>query len=347
MAKPRRITIKEVALEARVSTQTVSRVLNQRPDVADETRKRVNEVIERLGYHPSSLARSLIQQRSYTLGVVTAGLKFIGPSRILNGITQQAEAMGYSLLLKELPRFDADNYDDLLMSLLSNHVDGIIWAVPDVGNNRNWLRERVPGLSVPVVFLSMETQPDISIISIDNYLGATLATQHLIDQGYQRIGHISGPLEWWDTQQRKAGWQDTLKKAGLQVADHQWVEGNWSSASGEKAFVQLRKQYPEMDAVFVANDQMALGVLNVACKERIQVPRDLGVVGFDGLSEAAYFFPPLSTVDQDLNQLGDVAVRKLVEAIEAGLRGEASTPEAILLKPDLIIRESSKKMESG
>ncbi len=344
MAKLERITIKNVAAEAQVSTQTVSRVLNDRPDVAPETRQRVHEVIDRLGYHPSSLARSLIQQRSYTLGVVTAGLKYNGPSRILNGITQQAEAMGYSLLLKELPRFDAEHYDELLLSLLSSHVDGIIWAVPEVGNNRSWLGERVPELPVPIIFLSMETQPGISIVAIDNYLGAVLATQHLIDQGYRRIGHISGPLDWWDSKQRKSGWQDTMSLAGLLVTENQMTEGNWSSASGEKAFLQLRKQFPEMEAVFVANDQMALGVLNVACNEKIQVPRDLGVVGFDDLSEAAYFYPPLTTVEQDLNQQGDLAVRKLVEAVEASLRGEASQTEVIKLNPSLVVRQSSNRL---
>jgi LacI family transcriptional regulator len=104
-----RATIKEVASAARVSTQTVSRVINNRPDVSPETRKRVKEVIERMGYQPSALARSLISKRSYTLGVVTAGLKYIGPSRTLSGITSAAEDAGYALLLKELPRFDAQD----------------------------------------------------------------------------------------------------------------------------------------------------------------------------------------------------------------------------------------------
>ena len=128
MKNPQRVTIKDVARGAGVSVQTVSRVINDRPDVAPETRHRIQQVIDDLGYQPSALARSLIQQRSYTLGVVIAGLKFIGPSRTLNGITQRAEELGYSLLLKELPSFTTGEIQPLIQSLIGRHVDGIIWA---------------------------------------------------------------------------------------------------------------------------------------------------------------------------------------------------------------------------
>ena len=138
----KRPTIKQVAKATGVSTQTVSRVINNRPDVAPETRERILMTINELGYQPSALARSLIQQRSYTLGVVTAGLKYIGPSRTLNGITSAAEEAGYALLLKELSRFDAENVLPIFQSLLSHHVDGIIWAVPEVGENRNWINRQ-------------------------------------------------------------------------------------------------------------------------------------------------------------------------------------------------------------
>ena len=134
-----RVTIKVVAKEAGVSTQTVSRVLNNRVDVAPETRQRVKDVIQRLGYHPSAVARSLIQQRSYALGVVTAGLDFLGPAQTLNGITQSAEALGYSLILKALPDLQSENVDLVLQSLLARQVDGIIWSVPQVGDNHDWM----------------------------------------------------------------------------------------------------------------------------------------------------------------------------------------------------------------
>jgi len=338
----RKVTIRDVAAAAGVSHQTVSRVLNNRPDVAEETRRRVWQVIEELRYQPSAIARSLIQQRSYTLGVVIAGLKYVGPSRTLNGITNQAEEMGYTLLLKELPRFDTNDIQPLLNSLRARQVDGIIWAVPEIGRNRDWLQNQPPELPIPMIFLTMQTRSDLFIVSVDNYTGGRTATEHLLEQGYRHIGHISGPLDWWEARQRKAGWQDALSEIGVQVADHHWEPGNWSSASGEQAIRKLLDKYPEMEAVFVANDQMALSVLQVACEKGLQVPQDLAVVGFDGIPETAYYWPPLTTVYQDQQKLGSTAVRELVQIIEANQQNKAVVePKTILLQPELIARQSS------
>jgi len=342
MANNQRVTIKHVAKEAGVSTQTVSRVINQRPDVSPETRKRVLQIIEHLGFSPSALARSLIQRRSYTLGVVTAGLKYIGPSRTLNGITHKAQELGYALLLTELPSFNTNNITPLLQSLLSRHIDGIIWAVPEIGDNRAWLEEHIPTPPIPMIFLTMQERPGVLVVSFDNQLGGRMATRHLIEEGCKRIGHLSGPLDWWEARQRKEGWQQTLLEAGLQVNDQHWSEGNWSSTSGEKAFKQLMATYPEMEAVFVANDQMALSVLQIACQQGIRVPQDLAVVGFDGIAEAAYFWPPLTTVYQDQHSLGCKAVEELVKNIETIKGGEElKEPQSTFLKPELIVRESS------
>jgi DNA-binding LacI/PurR family transcriptional regulator len=343
----KRPTIKEVAQAAGVSTQTVSRVINDRPDVAEETRGKINRVIEELGYQPSALARSLIQQRSYTLGVVTAGLKHMGPSRTLNGITFQSEKMGYSLLLKELPRFDTENIKPLLQNLLSHHVDGILWAVPQVGDNRSWLNDELPDLPVPIVFVTMENHAGLTIISFDNFLAGRMATEHLLQQGYRRIGHITGPMDWWESRQRKAGWKAALQSAGIEALESQCTEGNWSSSSGEVAFKQLLKQYPEMDAVFVGNDQMAMSVVQIACKNNVNIPRDLGVVGVDGLSESAYLSTPLSTIVLDQYLLGCTAVEEIVHAIERSREHiDHDNQRTIILSPELLVRESSLRLKS-
>jgi DNA-binding LacI/PurR family transcriptional regulator len=337
-----RVTIKQVARDAGVSTQTVSRVINDRPDVAPETRRRVLDIIDRLGYQPSALARSLIRRRSHALGVVTAGLKYIGPSHTLSGITEQAEAMAYSLLLKELPRFDMEDIEPILNELLARQVDGIIWAVPEVGHNRAWLQNRLPGLPVPIIFLTMQPRSDLSVVAVDNYAGGRLAAEHLLEQGHRRIGHVAGPLTWWEARQRKAGWEEALIHAGLSVSDRQWAEGTWSSASGERAIEQLLDQYPEIDAVFVGNDQMALGVLQVASRRNLRVPQALAVVGFDGIPEAAYFWPPLTTIHQDLPRLGCSAVEYVIRTIEASRDSDKGyQAPAGWLKPRLIVRESS------
>jgi LacI family transcriptional regulator len=337
----KRATIKQVAKAAGVSTQTVSRVINERPDVARETRERILQVISELDYRPSALARSLIQQRSFTIGVVTAGLKFMGPSRTLNGITGKAEELEYALLLEELPRFETENTKPLLQGLLARHVDGIVWAVPEVDNNRRWIDEILNDIPVPVVFLTMQPRPGITTIAIDNYAGGVQATQHLLDRGRRNIGHLSGPLDWWEARQRKQAWEDTLKKAGLEPAKDHWVEGNWSPSSGVAAFEQLLGSYPGMDAVFVANDQMALSVLQIAHRRNIGIPSDLAITGFDNMTESAYFWPALTTIHHNHNELGCRAIQELVGRIEAAQRDETVEPRNILLSTELIVRESS------
>jgi DNA-binding LacI/PurR family transcriptional regulator len=184
--------------------------------------------------------------------------------------------------------------------------------------------------------------PGLSIVSIDNYLGARIATEHLLQQGYRCIGHISGPLDWWESRQRKAGWQAALAQVGIEALEGHCTEGNWSPSSGETAFRQLLAQYPDMDAVFVGNDQMALSALQVSIRNEICIPTQLGIVGFDGLPETAYFSPPLTTVYQDQHQLGCTVVEEIVHSIEKARRGETSNrPSTIILEPELVVRESS------
>ncbi|HSR35284.1 MAG TPA: LacI family DNA-binding transcriptional regulator [Anaerolineae bacterium] len=336
-----KVTIRDVASAAGVSRQTVSRVLNDRPDVAKGTRKRVLKVIEELGYRPSSIARSLSQGRSCTLGVVSYGVQYFGPSHTLAGIEHQANEMGYTLHLS-LVRQPSESGVQLLHEMLSYHVDGIIWAVSEIGNNRDWAEREICRISVPVVFLDMRPCPNLSVVNIDNRKGGSIATRHLLDQGYQHIGLITGPLDWWSAQQRRTGWQEALEEAGLPIEKDLHVEGTWSAASGERGMRRLLDQHPDIDAVFACNDQMALGALKAAREMGRQVPKDLAVIGFDDAPEAAFFCPPLSTVRQDLSQLGRSSVRELERMIEARQEEEVDIePKTILLEPELVVRESS------
>lgn len=337
----KRVTIKDVAQAAGVSTQTVSRVMNKFSYVSDETRQRVETVVNQLGYRPSTLARSLIQQRSYTLGVVTFGLKYIGPSRTLNGVADKADELGYMLLMKELDNFNSDNIDNVIDSLLARQVDGIVWVAPEIGDNHTWVTERMNNIPVPVLFLAMKPRNGIPSVSTDNFQGAVMAIQHLLDSGRTKIGHISGPLTWWEADERKRGWHDTLVAVGLDASDQHCTEGNWSSSSGEQAFIQLIEAYPDMDAVFVANDQMALSVLREACRRNINVPDQLAVVGFDNLPESAYFYPSLTTISQDLQLLGEQAVQNVVKMIQSRHENQSTPVQSTFIKPNLVIRESS------
>jgi LacI family transcriptional regulator len=350
MMRPKnmRATIKEVASVAGVSTQTVSRVINERPDVSPETRKRVQEVVKQLSYQPSALARSLISQRSYTLGVVIAGLRHIGPSRTLSGITSAAEEAGYSILLKELSSYDTENISPIVQAFRSRQVDGIIWAVPEVGENRKWVNNLPLDIEVPLVYLTMAPRADLTIVYIDNYQGGRMAMSHLLELGRKRIGHICGPLDWWEARQRLAAWKDTLNEAGLEAGENHCVEGNWSSASGALAIETLFDHFPDMDAIFVANDQMALSTLQFFSEKGIRVPEDVAVVGFDNIAESAFFSPALTTVQQDQYQVAKVAVAEVSKIIEAGWQGlDPVEPSSIILPPTLVVRQSSVPQSEG
>jgi DNA-binding LacI/PurR family transcriptional regulator len=335
----KKVNIKDMAKICGVSTQTISRVINKRPDVAPKTRQIVEKAIAEMGYRPSALARSLVQQRSYTLGVITAGLKYVGVSQTLNGITEQCEASNYALLIKELPRFDTPNIVPVVESLISRHVEGIIFAAPELNGNVIMAQSQLPSFCPPIIFLKSQANAKYTTISIDNFGGARKAVEYLFSLGRRHIGFISGPLEWLEARQRKQGWEDAIKAVGESVSDKNWSQGNWSSSSGEAAFAELIQKYPEMDAVFVSNDQMALGLFHYAHEHGIRMPEDLSVVGFDDLTEAAYFTPALTTMTHPLRELGILAVKTLLEQIE----GSGSQPlvKTITLETKLIIRHST------
>jgi LacI family transcriptional regulator len=336
-----KITIRDVAAAAGVSRQTVSRVLNNKPDVAKETRQRVLDVIDELGYRPSSLARSLSHGRSYTLGIVTYGLQYFGPAHTLVGIEHQANEMGYRLHLSMIKR-PAESGVQALHDMLSYRVDGILWAVTEIGDNRHWAEREIRDLEVPVIFHDMRPSPGLSVVNIDNHQGGYLATKHLLDQGYQHVGLITGPRGWWAASERKSGWQQALEEAGLCPEKDLIVEGTWSAASGERGLHRLLEQRPDVDALFACNDQMALGALKATRTMGLDVPQDLAIVGYDDIPEAPFFSPPLSTIRQDLHELGRRAIRELDRLIDARQQEEQDIePRTILLQPELIVRESS------
>jgi len=342
LAKTGKTTIYDVAEKAGVSRQTVSRVLNNRQDVSVETRKRVKQVMAELNYQPNAVAQSLSRHKSYLFGVVTAGLKYFGPSRTLSGITNKAEELGYGLLLKELESFNSTNVIPLLHWFKSHQADGIIWAAPEIEDNRKWLTDVFPLIDIPIIFLTMEEQKDVPIVTTDNFSGAKAAVEHLIHSGHKHIGHIAGPLSWWEARQRKGGWETALTEHGLEVNERMWTQGNWSSKSGKIAFLELVEKYPEMDAIFVGNDQMALSVLQSSLEMGKKIPQDLAVIGFDGMPESEFYCPSLSTVYQNQDELGRIAVAELVSQTEENyLENKIVEPKYITIQPELIIRQSS------
>jgi LacI family transcriptional regulator len=337
------ITLQDVARVAGVSTKTVSRVVNNQGEISAETRARVQTTIDQLGYRPNILARSLVSQRSYTLGVAISGVEYYGPSRILSGVEHESYELGYSLLFSMLPDPDVINVAPVLDSFVARRVDGIVWAVPEIDNNRTWIQpahlENLP----PIVFLSMTPRPGLAIVSNDNRQGGgAQATQHLIDIGRRKIGVISGPLGWWEARERLVGCQAVLEQAGIPPSPTLVAEGDWSASSGARCMRQLLENHPDIDAVFVGNDQMALGALGVVHQFGRRIPEDIAVVGFDNIPESASFWPPLTTIQHPLFEAGCLSVQILQKLIELKLQNRDHVPAMpTLLTTELIVRAST------
>ncbi|MDQ7989342.1 MAG: LacI family DNA-binding transcriptional regulator [Candidatus Dactylopiibacterium sp.] len=341
MQKKSRVRLVDVAAAAQVSKQTVSRVVNGSRDVSQETREHVLEVIARMGYRPSVSARTLCRGRSNTLAVVASDTGFLA-TELYQGAAQQAQALGYTLLLRTLNTPAAASVEQLLLSLTDMEVDGVLWAIPDADGRGDWIDAALlRRIGVPVVFLSTAPRTGISTVSFDNFAGARLATRALVDAGRLRIGHVSGPRGWWVARERIRGWRTELAASGRE-APEDWIEaGDWSPASGERAVARLLERVPDLDAIFVANDRMALGGLLAAHRRGLQIPARLAIMGFDNVPESACFYPPLSTVSQDKHHHGEHAVAVLVGHVAAGF-GEA--PPAMRLPElghTLMLRETT------
>ena len=343
------MTIKDVAQAAGVSAQTVSRVLNNRPDVAPETHDRVQRIIADTGFAPNMVARSLIQGRSHILGVVAYGLEYFGPSRTLTGIEEQAADMGYATSLSLIHQPETADVDMVINGLVGRQVDGIIWAIPEVGGNRAWSHERGLDLQVPFTLVGgMAGQASLPSIGIDNRAIGRIATEHLISGGAGHIAIVTGPLQWWEARERLEGWRATLDVHGYGERDRAVVEGDWGAASGERALARLMAELPEVDAIFASNDQMAIGVLYGAHRMGRRVPDDLAVVGADDIPESSHFWPSLTTVHQPLRDAGALAVVQIDASIcDKRRRGERDPepPAVTLLDPRLVVRNSSRPVQ--
>jgi LacI family transcriptional regulator len=336
LQRQHRVTIKEIARMTGVSTQTVSRVINKRPDVSPATRRSVEAAIAEHGFQPSAVARSLVQRRSQMLGVIVAGLKYFGVAQTINGMADATEEAGYSIILKELASFDVPDIVPVVEFFVAHRVEGIIFAPPQMGANIRHLQEQLPPSTPPVVFLKAEPNPSFTSIGIDNVEAARIATRHLLSLGRTRVAHLAGPLEWREARDRRDGWLDALAQAGLEPGP--MAAGDWESASGATAFARILDADPTVDALFAASDQMALGALHVANARGIGIPDQLAVVGFDGLPEAAQFTPSLTTIRQPLAEIGKLAVQELVASFGSDPAPQART---ITLPTELILGDSA------
>jgi len=332
-----RITIKDVAAHCGVSTQTVSRVINKRPDVAPATRQHVETVIAELGYHPSAVARTLVARHSNAIGVLLAGMGYTGTAQTLRGIVNESAQLGLTVLIAELP--EGDSLEDprpAISALIERHVDGIIMSVPAIGHAVDRVKAVLPEHSEPVVFVKAGVSGEHSSVLIDNAGAVEGVVDHLVSVGKSRIAHISGPTSWHEANDRREGWRRGLDKHGL--GGGVWEQGDWRPRGGAEAMGVLLDRMPDLDAVVAGNDRMALGAMHTLHSRGIRIPEDVAVTGFDDIEEAAWFAPPLTSVAQPLAEMGRQAVRTLLAQVRDK---SAPPPGSIELKAELVIRGST------
>jgi DNA-binding LacI/PurR family transcriptional regulator len=305
-------------------------VVNNHPNVSKTTRERVEAAISELGYRRNTAARSLVTRRSQTIGVLGSELSQYGPANTILGVEQAARNAGYFVSIAALKTVNRDTISDALRHFQDQSVDGVVVVVPH-SETLSALDEM--DLDVPVVTVGSLGNEKISGAMVDQKRGAELAVRHLIDQGHTRIAHVSGPLDWIDGAARADGWSQTLRAAGLE--DDLLVHGDWSAGSGYQIGRQLAMER-SATAIFVGNDQMALGLLRAFSEAGISVPGDVSVVGFDDTPEAAYFVPPLTTIRQDFEELGRRCVDAMVGEIEQG-----APVSGIVVTPELVVRGST------
>jgi DNA-binding LacI/PurR family transcriptional regulator len=320
----------DVARLAGVSHQTVSRVLNEHPNVRPLTRDRVLAAIRELAYRPNAAARTLVTRRTHTFGVITSDTMLYGPTSMLYGFERAAHD-SYFVSVASLPALDRRSMLDAVDRFLGQGIEGIV-VIATVDTAVAALAHVPP--EVPLVAVGCGTRASVTSVAIDNVAGAATATRYLLSLGHQSVFHVAGPANCLDARERAEGWRQALRETGAD--EPALLVGDWSASSGYRLGTQLADD-PGLTAVFCGNDTMALGVIRALAERGLRVPEDVSIIGFDDVPEAGYYRPPLTTVRQDFGEVGRRALSTLVDrmsgAIPAGPR--------VRVAPELIVRASA------
>jgi len=330
------LTLEEIARLSGVSRSTVSRVINQQPNVSQDVRQRVQAVIQDTGYQPNLAAQTLVSKRSWMIGLVlprSVSSFFTDPyfPRLLQGIAQGCNQHDYTLGLF-LVGTKEDEEKILPRVSRKGMLDGVLIQSGQIGDQ---LIDRLVNLDLPVVVVGSPLHADeISFIDVDNVSGAYNAVSHLIRLGYQRIATITGLTGGSATADRLEGYQNALIERGRNLDQSLIAEGDYTEAGGYFAMQQLLPAKP--DAIFAASDLMAIGAMRAVNEAGLKIPKDVAFVGFDDVSVATYANPQLTTIRQPIARFGINAVEILIDLIENGIK----PARRIIMDTDLIIRES-------
>lgn len=328
-----RITIKEVAQTAGVSTATVSRVLNKVGRVDEETRKRVHRAAKELNYVPNALGRSLSTRRTEALGMILPDLYGEFFSDVIRGADETAQQHRYHLLVSS-----AHNSREKIaatLQMMSGRLDGVVIMSPHI--DAQTLNANLPK-NLPVVLLNCQIKDDtFNSINIDNFEGARQMVRHLLEHGHRQIAIIRGAARNLDAEERLAGYFQAFQDAGISPAEGIVIDGNFSDASGYVAARKIMALSPRPTAIFASNDQMAIGALSALREAGVPVPQEMALAGFDDIPIARYLSPALTSVHVPISDLGAIAIRQLVHTIR---EKEHHRPERTVLPTVLAIRES-------
>ena len=321
----------DVASLAGVSTQTVSRVANGSSNVDENTRERVLSAMRMLGYHRNSAARALNLGRFHMLGVISFDLSAHGNARTLAAVSRAAQAAGYSVNVAGVENQTEDAVQAAVAHLTGQAVDGLVVIEAQI-LDRTGLQ-----LSAGVPVIVADGDPEHPFSSVDNNqaAGSEAATEHLLDLGHRTVWHVAGPQDSYSARHRATAWHSTLKRAGAWVPPLQL--GDWTADSGYRIGRELAARN-DVTAIFAANDQMALGVMRALHEADRAVPGDVSVVGFDDMPESACFFPPLTTIHQDFEEIGRQCVSLLLDRIQ---QPADTAKRLITVSPRLVVRASS------
>ena len=307
-----RVTIREVAREAGVSVATVSRVLNGSGPASAETTRRIREVAQRLRYTPNEAARSLIRSRTQTIGVLLPDLHGAFFSEVIRGVDQRARQAGFHLLVSSF--HDDPREMGAAIHAMRGRVDGLIVMAPDVAT-RTLVAELSTELVCVLVNPPSTDSGRYSVVRIDNVRGARDVVRHLVALGRRRIALIGGEERNHDARERRRGYRAALRAARLPVDAALEATGDFTEPSGYAAAEALLHQSKRPDAIFAANDAMAVGALSALRDAGLRVPEDVALVGFDDIPIARYLTPPLTSVHVDMEALGRRATELVLDAI--------------------------------
>lgn len=307
-------TIKDVAKRANVSIATVSRVLNNQLGYSEKTKTKVLQVIEELGYEPNAIARGLINKRTHTIGILFPDLSSLFSGKLLSGVERIANEKDSSVIACHTQALGSKTMRYLQL-LNEKRVDGLIFTSESL---KEEYYEYMRKMNIPMVLLATESKEfPLPYVKVSDYHAAYSAVQYLIKKGHTKIGMISGhPLDSIAGTPRIQGFKQALKDHGLQVNEDHICGTGFKYHEGKEFFRLLMKHSPDITALFCASDELAIGAMSAASELGIKIPEDLSIIGFDNLPIAEMCVPPLTTVAQPLEKMGETAAKLIFNMLE-------------------------------